>query len=129
MSRPAFECSNPECSNPVKPRRPSKTGNHWCPEAACQAMKQRQLRAARRNESLGRGGVEDERMKLVHAALHLPRRKCDECGLEDAVNGFLHRAAPGAREICEGTGGGGRAAGPAWIDLIHPDRANAGSDQ
>lgn len=120
-----FDCSNPECSNTVKPRRRSATGDHWCPERACQAMKQRQLRAAKKAAGLLGFTQEEERIELVRLALHGERRPCPECDLEDGVPGFLHRAAPGSTNVCRGLGEAGRTAGPKWIDLIHPERATA----
>lgn len=133
MARPArpklipYDCSNPECSNVVQPRRHSQTGDHWCQEPACQSMKQKQLRAARKIAMIGNSTVEDERLTLLRSALHKPRAKCPECDLEDGVPGFLHRAAPQSKQICDGLGGAGRAAGALWIDTVHPERAEWGS--
>lgn len=123
--RPTAICSNPDCTSEVQPRRPSKSGDHWCSRTECQAAKQRQLRAKNRRDRAAQGPMEDEKVSLVRAALHLPRRKCPDCDLEDAVSGFIHRSAPGSSTPCFGTGGGGMAAGPAWIDLIHPERVSA----
>lgn len=122
---PPFECNNfAECGNHVQPRRPSPDGNHWCSAPGCQAMKQRERRAAQRNLGVHRVTQEDERLTLLRAALHLPRAKCPRCDLEDGVKGFIHRAAPGSRQICDGLGGQGVAAGRLWIDAIHPDRVS-----
>lgn len=120
-----YSCSNPECPNVVQPRRRSSSGDHWCSERACQAMRQRQLRAAARLAGKHRMTQEEERLELMRLALHGQRRPCPSCDLEDAIPGYLHRAAPGSRQICEGLGGAGRAAGVLWIDLVHPDRASA----
>lgn len=122
-TRPTHPCSNTDCANEVRPRRPSTTGDHWCSNRECQAKKQKQLRARRRRENLSSGPVEDEKVSLVRAALHIPRRVCTQCGLENAVSGFAHRAGPGLNGICQGTGGQGRAAGQFWLDLIHPELA------
>lgn len=114
-------CSN--CGSPVPARRTSQSGYHWCRKPECQAQKQAKLRAARRLE--GQTGqpysFQTSLAFFIKAAVHSPRRACDQCGLEDAVNGYAHRTADGS-SICQGTGALGSELGAFWIDLIHPER-------
>lgn len=111
------ECSN--CQGPVAVRRPSASGHHYCQAPACQAAKQRYYRGRRaeqRDEDL-----RNEFLQLVHDLLHVERRRCDACGLEDALPGWVHRDATGLRP-CYAWGNRGKDVGLPVLDQIHPGR-------
>lgn len=90
-------CSN--CSGPVKRRRPSLTGKHFCTKRECQRAKDR-FHYRRRAEnaiaeeaSLARSKAElrdDLIIAFVTTALQEPRVTCADCGRGDAVPGYAH---------------------------------------
>lgn len=122
------QVGQPTCSNFVRSRRPSESGKHFCPELACQASKQRWLRAKRRlaDERRAEGtevSVTSMLIQLV-ATLGSGRRvTCDLCGYDQALPGWYHRAAPGVAKACLGTGQQGAGLPAGVMDAAMPDRA------
>lgn len=113
-----------KCQNTVSSRKPSESGKHFCPRPACQAAKQRHFRATRRRErdSEQLGLERDAVRALVIALAHVERTRCASCGLEDALPGWAHRAAPGSFDPCFGVGHQGRDLPGDLLDCIHPER-------
>lgn len=104
------------CKGEVKVRRPSHSGEHYCPKPDCQAAKQRAYRQRRSADkarldkmnldqregyllevvarmSRGETPFRDERQSYVFEAALLAkqgRQPCASCGREDAVAGLPH---------------------------------------
>jgi hypothetical protein len=116
------ECNN--CGAPVKSTRPNKTDASFCSLRECQAAKQRFFRK-RKKEGLYEGFTNpgDATRAYIADAIHGRRVPCRDCGLEDAVLGWLHRATPGGGP-CNGVGSGGKdLVAILWYDVVHPERA------
>jgi hypothetical protein len=113
-------CTN--CGGPVRVRRPSQTGHHYCSEPVCQAAKQRFFRSTqvgKANET-----AEAERLQLVADLATGRRSPCHQCGLEDGLPGWAHRDATGLKP-CFALGNRGKLAGAPYLDAIHPGRVPA----
>lgn len=124
MPIPTNSCSN--CGSAVKQRRPSETGEHYCSQPGCQAARQVAFRARRKKikQAIERGEaytVDESRRRFLDAALNQPRVVCGACGLQNAVNGYFHRDAPGSRSPCYQCGNLGADLGPGWLDLANPE--------
>lgn len=112
------------CHVRIPKRRDPKSGQSFCSEPSCQAVKQRAYRERKKNGVILELQSPLEAVKTyLSTALHRPRRLCKECNLEDAVDGYLHRSTVGGGS-CSGTGGAGRDVPLVWFDLVHPERSN-----
>lgn len=86
-------CSS--CSAPVKIRRPSLTGAHFCIRKECQAEKQRFYQRRRsaeaaRLEENERGLQVDFILGVLWRATNVDRVECANCGRADAVPNLIH---------------------------------------
>lgn len=120
---PDTECRN--CGGPVKRRRPSMTGAHFCQLPACRAAKQRfyyrsrqsnEAELAKRSEEAGKASM----AALVRAAITEDRVDCDRCGRTGVVSGFPH-PTPEWNAACHGTGARELPRGTQWlVEAIYP---------
>jgi hypothetical protein len=86
-------CSN--CTLPVKVRRRSLTGLHFCAARDCQAAKQRAHYARRRAEADRRQEMDTEiavdlAMRVLTAVINGDRVECESCGRTDAIVNLIH---------------------------------------
>lgn len=109
-------CSN--CGDPVRVRRRSASGEHWCSKPVCRNAKQR-FYYARRKGVTGQVAA-DLVTQLVHDLAHLARTAC-RCGLADAIPGWAHRDARDPHSPCYGVGSLGPGLPPGLLDAVHPD--------
>lgn len=116
MPIPDNACAN--CADPVKARRPSRSGKHFCSKSACQTAKQRFYREK------GQVGPTLTLLALIRDLASLERSPC-VCGLPDALPGWAHRDAPGSSTPCYRSGSKGAQLPDHALDAIHPDRAPA----
>jgi hypothetical protein len=115
------ECHN--CKAEVAVRKPTQSGASFCARSECQAAKQRFFRQRKKAGETGNSfsDVGQCVQAYVRDALHEPRVLCRQCGLENAVHGWLHRNARTPEVPCDGVGSGGRRILPvAWFDIVHP---------
>lgn len=87
------KCSN--CGDPVKRRRPSLTGKHFCAKKGCQRAKHRfhhRRRADGAAESEAKRAEAHEKMLLafVAAVANADRIDCETCGRRGVVPGYAH---------------------------------------
>lgn len=86
-------CSN--CGDPVKRRRPSLTGKHFCSKKLCEKAKQRfyyQRRVDGSAESEARRAADHQKM-LVNFVGHVAnddRIDCDACGRAGVIPRYAH---------------------------------------
>jgi hypothetical protein len=87
------------CQGPVRVRRPSLSGDHFCKEKECQAIKQRKYHRIRRAEAARRAeeaaqvesrANRERLLDLVDALAHAERVTCEACGRTDALPGYAH---------------------------------------
>lgn len=86
-------CSN--CGDPVKRRRPSMTGKHFCGKRNCVRAKDRFYYRRRAEGSMVDEGRRQEEARqlvanFVHAAVHGERADCGTCGRPDVVAHYAH---------------------------------------
>lgn len=108
------------CGGPVPARRRSVSGDHYCKDSGCQALKQRRYRATRRAARLGEPADVDQARFDFFVAVLGRRVRCSSCDLEDAIPGYVHRGKDGTP--CFGVGSGGAGIGGRWLDSVHPGR-------
>lgn len=122
MAKKTIERATPHvcsgCQGPVQVRRPSKTGEHWCPKSECQAAKQRFYRA---RGKLPNQDVDALQRQFISDLAHRERVTCGQCGLPNALPGWAHRSEAGSQTPCYGVGAQGRGLGGGWLDLVHPE--------
>lgn len=94
-------CSNPTCDEEVLITKPSKSGYHFCTrKAECQAARQRMLRNFSSDTPKAR--LLQGAQALIHALVTRERVQCAECGLTNALPGYVHPDSAG--DACGGVG-------------------------
>lgn len=87
------QCSN--CQAPVKRRRPSLTGQHFCPKKKCQQAKHRFYHRRRADgaadlESKLKKTHQKQLANFVGAVAHAERYDCGTCGRAGAIPRYSH---------------------------------------
>jgi hypothetical protein len=98
VALPDVPCSS--CGGPVKQRRRSASGKHFCTSPECQRAKGRHF--YRRRAEVQTQIELQLLLNLVHALAHRRRQQCPECGLANALPGYKHPNRLG--QACLGVG-------------------------
>lgn len=121
---PDHECTN--CGGPVKSRRPSESGLHFCSKRECVNAKQRMLRARR----IGPPAAVQAKVALAALIADAMQpnlfRSCDTCGADRVLAGWVHRKFGAPLEPCWGVGAQGADLGDmrsTALDAVMPHLA------